>query len=211
MGYLNQVTLADKLGKTQSTIANKIRLLNLADDVQEALLNNKISERHARSLLKLDEKDQIMMLNRIITERLTVRKTDEEIKKLLSKEENSNVASEQNNILKEQTENIDKAPATAQDITAPTVEEILSLDEEKESTNIMPENMNIPTGPIIESPLNTNLDNQMSSNPWFTNENTNEDKTNVESTIENLSPGFEQSLPAAENHSINPGFMDVEK
>lgn len=74
MGYLNQVTLADKLGKTQSTIANKIRLLNLADDVQEALLNNKISERHARSLLKLDEKDQIMMLNRIITERLTVRK-----------------------------------------------------------------------------------------------------------------------------------------
>ncbi len=211
MGYLNQVTLADKLGKTQSTIANKIRLLNLADDVQEALLNNKISERHARSLLKLDEKDQIMMLNRIITERLTVRKTDEEIKKLLSKEENSNVASEQNNILKEQTENIDKAPATVQDITAPTVEEILSLDEEKESTNIMPENMNIPTGPIIESPLNTNLDNQMSSNPWFTNENTNEDKTNVESTIENLSPGFEQSLPAAENQSINPGFMDVEK
>lgn len=71
--------------------------------------------------------------------------------------------------------------------------------------------MNIPTGPIIESPLNTNLDNQMSSNPWFTNENTNEDKTNVESTIENLSPGFEQSLPAAENQSINPGFMDVEK
>ena len=211
MGYLNQVTLADKLGKTQSTIANKIRLLNLADDVQDALLNNKISERHARSLLKLDEKDQIMMLNRIITERLTVRKTDEEIKKLLSEEENSNVESEQNNIVKEKTENINIAPATVQDINTSPVEEILSLDEEKESTNIMPENMNIPTGPIIESPLNTNVDNQMSSNPWFTSENTNEDKTNVESTIENLSPGFEQSLPAAENQPINPGFMDVEK
>ena len=42
MGYLTQETLALKLGKTQSTIANKLRLLNLDDDVQEALLNEKI-------------------------------------------------------------------------------------------------------------------------------------------------------------------------
>ena len=48
MGYLTQDSLALKLGKTQSTIANKLRLLNLDDDVQEALLNEKISERHAR-------------------------------------------------------------------------------------------------------------------------------------------------------------------
>ena len=83
MGYINQEELGSKLGKKQSTIANKLRLLNLSDEVQEALMENKISERHARSLLKLNEQDQILMLNRIINERLTVRKTDEEIAKLL--------------------------------------------------------------------------------------------------------------------------------
>lgn len=83
MGYLNQEKLAEKLGKTQSTVANKLRLLNLDEDVQEALLQDKISERHARSLLKLkDRMKQRLMLDRIIKERLTVRKADEEIDKM---------------------------------------------------------------------------------------------------------------------------------
>lgn len=83
MGYITQENLANKLGKSQSAVANKIRLLNLSDEVQEALLENKISERHARSLLKLETKElQNKLLNRIITERLTVRRTDEEIEKL---------------------------------------------------------------------------------------------------------------------------------
>ena len=88
MGYITQTELAEKLGKTQSTIANKLRLLNLDDEVQEALLDGKISERHARSLLRLNNKDQINMLSRIINERLTVRKTDEEVEKMLSNESN---------------------------------------------------------------------------------------------------------------------------
>ena len=83
MGYITQENLATKLGKSQSAVANKIRLLNLSDEVQEALLENKISERHARSLLKLETSNQQNeMLNRIITERLTVRKADEEIDKV---------------------------------------------------------------------------------------------------------------------------------
>ena len=85
MGYITQDALASKLGKTQSTVANKLRLLNLDDDVQEALLNEQISERHARSLLKLSDKnDQKTMLERIKKERLTVRRADEEIEKMLS-------------------------------------------------------------------------------------------------------------------------------
>lgn len=84
MGYLTQEELAGKIDKKQSTVSNKLRLLNLADEVQEALLNEEISERHARSLLKLSSpRDQIKMLNKIIEERLTVRKTDVEIKKIL--------------------------------------------------------------------------------------------------------------------------------
>lgn len=85
MGYLTQEQLAIKLGKSQSTVANKVRLLNLCDEVQEALMEDKISERHARSLLKLSTTEkQKMMLDKIINERLTVRKADEEIDKMNS-------------------------------------------------------------------------------------------------------------------------------
>ena len=52
---LTQEQLADKLDHNQSTIANKLRLL-IEEEVQEALLNNKISEEHARSLLRLHDK-----------------------------------------------------------------------------------------------------------------------------------------------------------
>ncbi len=84
-GYLTQDELAHKLGVSQSTIANKMRLLNLCDEVQNALLNEQISERHARSLLQLaNPDDQKNMLNRIIKERLTVKQLDNEIKKKLS-------------------------------------------------------------------------------------------------------------------------------
>ena len=83
MGYLTQEQLAVKLGKSQSTVANKIRLLNLCDEVQEALMEDKISERHARSMLKLPTAEmQRKMLEKVINERLTVRKTDEEIDKM---------------------------------------------------------------------------------------------------------------------------------
>ena len=83
-GYLTQEQLAEKLGISQSTIANKLRLLNLCDEVQEALLKEKISERHARALLAIkNPTDQVKWLNRIINDRLTVRQLDIEIKKSL--------------------------------------------------------------------------------------------------------------------------------
>ena len=92
MGYIKQEDLARKLGKNQSTIANKLRLLNLDEDVQEALQENKISERHARSLLRLKSSmDQKIMLKRIINERLTVRRTDEEIDKMVKENDNKPV------------------------------------------------------------------------------------------------------------------------
>lgn len=81
-GYLTQEQLANKMGVSQSSIANKLRLLNLDEEVQDALLNEKISERHARALLSLEDKeDQKKWLQRIISERLTVRQLDIELKK----------------------------------------------------------------------------------------------------------------------------------
>ena len=90
-GYLTQDQLATRMGKTQATVSNKLRLLNLDEDVQNALLNNKISERHARSILRIEDKDvQKEILNEIINNRLNVRDTEELINKKLnipSKEE----------------------------------------------------------------------------------------------------------------------------
>lgn len=83
---LTQEELAGKMGVAQPTIANKLRLLGLSKEVQDALLKNQISERHARSLLQIpDQSLQVIMLNRIITERLTVRQTDDEISKILGR------------------------------------------------------------------------------------------------------------------------------
>lgn len=78
---LTQEALAQRLGKNQSTIANKLRLLKLPKEVQEALLNKKISERHARALIVLkDPQRQIKTLHKIIDQELNVKQTEELIK-----------------------------------------------------------------------------------------------------------------------------------
>ena len=85
-GYLTQEELAKKMGLSQSAISNKLRLLSLSEKVQNALMNNQISERHARSLLQIEnEEEQEKWLGQIINERLTVRELDTKIKKQLSK------------------------------------------------------------------------------------------------------------------------------
>lgn len=83
---MTQDELATKLGISQASIANKIRLLALSDEVQQALLLGRISERHARSLLQItDKEEQIRLLNKITEERLTVKQTDELINKIIGK------------------------------------------------------------------------------------------------------------------------------
>lgn len=80
---LTQEELGKTMGKSQAAIANKMRLLSLPDEIQEALLQNQISERHARSLLNLSSsEEQIEMLYTIINNRLTVRELDNEIRKI---------------------------------------------------------------------------------------------------------------------------------
>lgn len=84
---LKQEELAQKIGKSQSTIANKIRLLNLPDDIQHAILTKQITERHARALLTIkDEALQRKVLERIIEKDLTVKETENYIDKLLNKD-----------------------------------------------------------------------------------------------------------------------------
>lgn len=74
---LTQESLAQRLGKSQSTIANKIRLLQLCDPVKNALLERKISERHARALLGLETEElQVKVLDDIINKELNVKQTE---------------------------------------------------------------------------------------------------------------------------------------
>src|SRR5699024_12377025 len=80
MHELTQEALAQRLEKSQSTIANRIRLLSLPEEVQAALMNKDITERHARALLKLPDKElQLRFLTMIIEQSLTVRETDEKV------------------------------------------------------------------------------------------------------------------------------------
>ncbi|SDC40528.1 Effector of nucleoid occlusion Noc [Pelagirhabdus alkalitolerans] len=81
---LTQEALAQRLGKSQSTVANKMRLLKLPEPVQTAMLNKSITERHARALIGLkDEDKQIKLLNEIINNELNVKQTEARIAKML--------------------------------------------------------------------------------------------------------------------------------
>lgn len=84
LNSITQEALAQRIGKSQSFVANKLRLLKLSTPVQQALLTQEISERHGRSLLALDEEAQAEVLQMIITESLTVKETEEIVKKLVA-------------------------------------------------------------------------------------------------------------------------------
>jgi ParB family transcriptional regulator, chromosome partitioning protein len=77
--------LATKLGKNRSTVSNCLRLLELPDFVKIALQTSRISAGHARALLPLEEEaDQIAMCQRIESEKLSVRQTEEAIREKLT-------------------------------------------------------------------------------------------------------------------------------
>lgn len=85
---LTQNEIARCVGKQQSTISNKIRLLALPPDVREQLAENKLTERHARAILKVeDEKTRKKVLDRIITYGLNVRQSEKLIRDILEKEQ----------------------------------------------------------------------------------------------------------------------------
>ena len=81
-----QEELAQKIGKSQSTIANKIRLLKLSPLVKKILADNNLTERHARALLKLhDEQLQLKVLKLVCERGLNVKKTEELVEKAIEK------------------------------------------------------------------------------------------------------------------------------
>ncbi|MHB1394617.1 MAG: nucleoid occlusion protein [Clostridia bacterium] len=91
-GYHNLITdhgmtqeeLAKKVGKKQSTVANKLRLLKLNNNIKKTILENELTERHARALLKLpDDILQEKALLSIVKKSLNVKKSEDLVEKML--------------------------------------------------------------------------------------------------------------------------------
>lgn len=84
MHSLTQEALAQRLGKSQSTVANRIRLLGLPEVIQTSLMDKQLTERHARALMKLKEEElQIEFFEMVLEEQLTVKELELRIKELL--------------------------------------------------------------------------------------------------------------------------------
>ena len=82
--HITQEAMAARVGKKQSTIANKLRLLRLSAPVRKVLMDAELSERHARALLKLpDDEKRLEVLETIVAKNFSVRQTEEYINKLL--------------------------------------------------------------------------------------------------------------------------------
>ncbi len=142
-GYMTQEELARKMGLSQSAISNKLRLLTLDESVQDAILQERISERHARTLLKVSNRDtQKELLEKTIKQRLTVKQLEEEVRKLSVTE--ANQVKEEIPVVNSEP-NINKAVNDAMDITTLNNSDV----ESSTSEEIKPE---IPVTDIFGSP-----------------------------------------------------------
>ena len=86
IGDTTQSELAKSVGKSQSFIANKLRLLKLAPKVLERLRESKITERHARAMLSLSEEDQEILVETVISQKLNVKQTEARVKQKIGPE-----------------------------------------------------------------------------------------------------------------------------
>lgn len=97
---LTQEDAAQKLGRAQSTIANKLRLLRLTNNERDLILLNKLTERHARSLLKLaSPEDRMIILEKIINNNLNVESTENMIENFIGKQRERNNYKKRSKIL----------------------------------------------------------------------------------------------------------------
>ena len=202
---MTQEQLAATMGKTQSSVSNKLRLLSLPDEIQDALLKEKISERHARSLLNIEDKnDQIKMMERIISEKMTVRELDKAIKEM--KNGDTATGGEVN------VEIGNSIPAVASitpviDTEAPTVSENLT------ATDIVGE---VPTTPVDTANLiNDNSNNALPTfnfTPLGTIENKEENTepaTEVNPTVVDINQIRENSVDIGGNNLFNKPVSDT--
>lgn len=81
---LSQEEVSRQIGKAPSTVSNKLRLLSLPEKIKKTLTENNLSERHARSLLKLPESKMYIAIEKIVEKKLNVTQTEQLVEELLS-------------------------------------------------------------------------------------------------------------------------------
>lgn len=86
---ITQSEAAIKLGLAQSTLSNKLRLLNLSDDLQQKIVSARLTERHARALLRLPQEKRASALDHVIDNSMNLSESEKYIEELLNKKENS--------------------------------------------------------------------------------------------------------------------------
>ena len=163
LDQMTQEELAKTMGKSQSAVANKLRLLALPKKVQDALMNEQISERHARALLNLeDDSKKEELLDKIIATKMTVRELEKTINKLNT----------QSSGIDDLEENLPEVPieepqdSTTNDIPeeegeAEPVPNLPTDDLQEQFTSDLPaeeENQEIPDVPIAEDGNDASVD-----------------------------------------------------
>lgn len=163
LDQMTQEGLAKTMGKSQSAVANKLRLLTLPDEVQEALLKEKISERHARSLLNLESAEkQKEMLKKIIDNKMTVRQVEEEIKGKKVSNDTTNENKEQGEVLEISMNN--DIPSELSFIPNNPLMPNLNGESNDISTPIL---TSIPTNITNQSQLNLNKEEEEKPNKFI--------------------------------------------
>lgn len=198
MGNFTQEQLAKRMGKGQSTIANKMRLLALTNEVQVALMNNLISERHARCLLQIKDEDlQKEVLNKIISERMNVRDTDDYIKNLLGLPKNPHNSIEQ--------EHQEVTPVVPKPVITPSIAPSIYSDSTSNVLNTLdsPKEEEKP----ISSPAPVVSNEKTSDNPNVYTQVKNTDFVDISSlNQDDSSSTMTQALPEnTDNENKNEG------
>lgn len=208
---ITQEELAKTMGKSQSAISNKLRLLTLPEEVQEALLNSEISERHARSLLTVqDIEKQKSLLQEVIKNKIPVRILDEMIKK---ENEGNNMNENVNNPnITTPAVNNTLNPGFLYDgnMNQPVSQENLNNGTSVNLTSMVSESMNMnqplntedvntsQVGPF--TPVNTNVIEKSNTNPPLVSQNNNNLPTEEKPVIENqITPSVEVQKLTNEN------------
>lgn len=234
---MTQEELAATMGKTQSSVSNKLRLLELPEEIQDALLKEKISERHARSLLTIEDKnDQIKMMDKVITEKMTVRELDKEIKDMKDSAETSSdssiISSEANSSIESASTTVEGSETNAGssleniELPKPDLESFMSPGVSDEHTSVTDHfnsalsNIAPTTAPLQEEnkflpSMNSGNTNNSSNNfTGFFNPNVGEKQessivNSITSIASNIASG-EISTPAPQDTlDINKAITDI--
>ena len=211
---MTQEELAATMGKTQSSVSNKLRLLALPDEIQDALLKEKISERHARSLLNIDDKnEQIKMMERIIDEKMTVRELDKVIKEM----KDGGVEVDNSSSITTPAVNIPEIGGTVNTVVNDTSVNNpfmpSTTSQEVETPQISPVSISpvAPTSPSLMSATDIVNEGNVQNIPTFTMpsipvlEQTNEVQTDIPAAADSKEETSEPSV------DINPTMVDINK